>query len=50
MAFVHPSHVVSDCDLTLSEKRAILAAWASDACAVEASPATGRARERDGSV
>jgi hypothetical protein len=43
-AFVHPSHVVNDCDLTLSEKRAILAAWASDACAVEASPAMRRAR------
>ena len=25
-------------DLTLNEKRAILASWASDACAVEASP------------
>jgi hypothetical protein len=37
-AFVHPSDVVNDRDLTLSEKRAILASWASDACAVEASP------------
>jgi hypothetical protein len=36
-AFAHPSDVVDDCDLTLSEKRAILASWASDACAVEAS-------------
>ena len=26
------------CDLTLNEKRAILASWASDACAVEAAP------------
>jgi hypothetical protein len=42
-AFAHPSDVVKDCDLTLSEKRAILAAWASDACAVEANPALRRA-------
>jgi hypothetical protein len=35
-AFEHPSHVVNDPDLTLNEKRAILASWASDACAVEA--------------
>jgi len=35
-AFAHPSDVVADPDLTLSEKRAILASWASDACAVEA--------------
>ena len=38
-AFAHPSEVVADPDLTLNEKRAILASWASDACAVEASPA-----------
>lgn len=38
-AFEHPMNVVNDPDLTLSEKRAILAAWASDACAVEAAPA-----------
>jgi hypothetical protein len=37
-AFAHPSKVVNDLDLTLSEKRAILASWASDACAVEAVP------------
>ena len=35
-AFNHPSEVVNDPDLTLNEKRAILASWASDACAVEA--------------
>jgi hypothetical protein len=35
-AFAHPLEVVNDPDLTLSEKRAILASWASDACAVEA--------------
>ena len=38
-AFEHPRPVVADPDLTLNEKRAILAAWASDACAIEASPA-----------
>jgi len=37
-AFGHPSEVVNDPDLTLSEKRAILASWASDACAIEAAP------------
>ena len=35
-AFDHPRDVVNDADLTLGEKRAILASWASDACAVEA--------------
>jgi hypothetical protein len=38
-AFAHPSDVVNDPDLTLTEKRAILASWASDACAVESAPA-----------
>ena len=38
-AFRHPSEVVNDSDLTLNEKRAILASWASDACAIEAAPA-----------
>jgi hypothetical protein len=38
-AFEHPDEVVNDPDLTLTEKRAILASWASDACAVEAAPA-----------
>ena len=38
-AFEHPARVVNDPDLTLNEKRAILASWASDACAVEAAPA-----------
>jgi hypothetical protein len=37
-AFEHPSNVVNDPDLTLNEKRAILASWASDACAIEAVP------------
>jgi len=37
-AFAHPANVVRDPDLTLNEKRAILASWASDACAIEAAP------------
>ncbi len=37
-AFAHPRDVVGDPDLTLNEKRAILASWASDACAVDAAP------------
>jgi len=37
-AFAHPAEVINDPDLTLNEKRAILASWASDACAVEAAP------------
>jgi len=37
-AFGHPSEVLADPDLTTNEKRAILASWASDACAVEAMP------------
>jgi len=37
-AFAHPMDVVRDPNLTLNEKRAILASWASDACAVEAAP------------
>jgi hypothetical protein len=37
-AFRTPMDVVADPDMTLQEKRAILASWASDACAVEAVP------------
>jgi hypothetical protein len=37
-AFGHPSEVLADPDLTTNEKRAILASWASDACAIEAMP------------
>ncbi len=37
-AFAHPRDVVDDSDLTVNEKRAVLASWASDACAVEAAP------------
>ena len=38
-AFSHPADVVNDPDFTLNEKRAILASWASDACAIESVPA-----------
>jgi hypothetical protein len=38
-AYDHPDDVANDPDLSLNEKRAILASWASDACAVEAAPA-----------
>jgi hypothetical protein len=41
-AFRTPKDVVADPDLTLHEKRAILASWASDACAVEAAPEVRR--------
>ncbi len=37
-AFENPAAVVNDPDLTINEKRAILASWASDACAIEAAP------------
>ena len=37
-AFGHPREILEDGDLTLNEKRAILASWASDACAMEAAP------------
>jgi hypothetical protein len=37
-AFRTPMDVVTDPDMTVQEKRAILASWASDACAVEAAP------------
>jgi hypothetical protein len=39
--FERPSDVVNDPDLSLNQKRAILASWASDACAIEAAPAPG---------
>jgi hypothetical protein len=44
-AFASPADVVNDPDLTLYEKRAILASWASDACAVEAAPDLRRGPE-----
>ena len=51
-AFEDPRQVVEDPDLTLNEKRAILASWASDACAVEAAPTLRRppGASRDASV
>jgi len=36
--FGHPRDIVSDAKLSLAEKRAILASWASDASAVESCP------------
>ena len=47
-AYSHPGDVVNDPDLTLNEKRAILARWASDACAIESVPALRRAPTRGG--
>jgi hypothetical protein len=41
--FNRPQDVLNDPDLSLNEKRAILASWASDACAVEAAPALRKA-------
>jgi len=38
-AFRHPLDVVRDADMTLAEKRSVLASWASDACALESNPA-----------
>jgi hypothetical protein len=37
--FEHPRDVVNHPDLTISEKRAILASWASDASAIASCPA-----------
>lgn len=37
-AFRTPRDVADDPDLTIGEKRAILASWASDACAVSSAP------------
>src|ERR1051325_1502776 len=36
--FDHPRDVLTDPDLSIQEKRAILSSWASDACAVEEMP------------
>jgi len=41
-AFQTPMEVVNDPDMTVQEKRAILASWASDACAVESMPGMRR--------
>jgi hypothetical protein len=42
--------VVDDPDLTINEKRAILASWVSDACAVEAAPALRRPSGAAGAI
>lgn len=36
--YKYPKHVVADAALSLAEKRAILSAWLSNACAVESIP------------
>jgi hypothetical protein len=41
-AFVRPSDILDDPSLTSSEKRELLAWWASDACAVASAPALRR--------
>jgi hypothetical protein len=38
-AFRHLLDVVRDADMTVAEKRSVLASWASDACAIESNPA-----------
>jgi hypothetical protein len=38
LLFVHPSEVLSDQELSISDKRSLLASWVSDAFAVENSP------------
>jgi hypothetical protein len=38
LVFAHPDEVVDDQELTLADKRSLLASWASDALAVEDSP------------
>jgi hypothetical protein len=38
-AFRHPLDVLRDTDMTIAEKRSVLASWASDACAIESNPA-----------
>jgi hypothetical protein len=42
--FERSSDVVNDPDISLNEKRAIRASWASDACAIEAAPALRKIR------
>ena len=38
MDYAHPNEVIQDDRLSLQEKRTLLCAWASDACAVESRP------------
>jgi len=42
--YEHPGDVVKDPSISLAEKRAILASWASDAAAVASNPALRTAR------
>jgi hypothetical protein len=37
-SYTHPNEVVAEPGLSLNEKRAILASWASDVCAIETAP------------
>ena len=48
--YARPQDVVHDPGLALDEKRAVLASWASDACAVEAMPAIRRIPGSDRTV
>lgn len=41
-AFGRPAAVLTDPSLSLAEKRAILASWASDACSVDSDPTVRR--------
>ena len=41
-SYNHPNEVVRDVGLSLNERRAILAAWASDACAIQTAPELGQ--------
>lgn len=50
VGFDHPLDVVKDPDLPVSEKRAILSSWASDACAVESAPTLRRLPGSDTAV
>jgi hypothetical protein len=48
--YVHPREVVQDDRLGPTEKRAILCAWASDACAVDSKPGFRWLRETPGPI
>ena len=49
-AYAHPSDVLDDLDLTRSEKRAVLAFWASDASAVVSQPSLRKLPRAGGTV
>jgi len=48
--FTHPDDVLKDGTLDIQEKRAILSAWASDACAVASVPALRRPPETEQAI